>query len=157
MNFENFEKKIENQNFQNHFSPRKKYFIAPIFFLMINLYKYFTHVDFCDSCRKMATFAGGSVSDTLFCIDNLRKFWFFRDFFDILNIQNRFFGKSKFSKSFFSKIFFESDFFWWKIHIKTPLILIFMVIRAKRPVSGTKNRQTSRDLAVSYFLEEWSS
>ena len=32
-----------------------------------------------------------------------------------------------------------------------------MTIRAKRPVSGTKNRQTSRDLQVTYFLEEWSS
>ena len=32
---------FENRNFQNHFSPRKKKFFAPIFFLMKNLYLYF--------------------------------------------------------------------------------------------------------------------
>ena len=102
-------KKSKIENFQNHFSPRKKLFCSNIF-LMINLYKYFTRVDFYDSCGKMAQMAGGSVSDTLFFTDNLRNFWFFGDFFRHFEHRKTIFWKTK----IFKIVFLPEDFFFFK-------------------------------------------
>ena len=116
-------RKNRKSKFSKSFFSQKKSFFAPIFFLMINLYKYFTRVDFYGSCRKIAQNAGGNVSDTPFCIANLQNFRFFWHFFDILNTEHRFFGKSKFSNSFFSKKkkVFQKNFFFgqrfiWKLY-----------------------------------------
>ena len=46
-----------------------------------------------------------------------------------LHLNLIFFENRNFQNHFSPRIFFfESDFFWWKMYIRTPLILVFMVI-----------------------------
>ena len=85
-------------------------------------------------------------------------FDFFAIFFNILNIERRFFGKPNFSKSFFSqkkKYFFI--FFWWSVYIKSSSMLIFMMIEAFWPLRQRKNRQNRPKMQVIRSLAFWSS
>jgi len=85
-------------------------------------------------------------------------FDFFAIFFYILNIERRFFGKTKFSKSFFSqKKKIQKYFFWWSVYIKSSSMLIFMVIGAFWPLRQRKNRQNQPKMQVIRSLAFWSS
>ena len=108
----------------------------------------------------MARKAGGSVSDTIFFIDILRNFRFFRDFFRHFEHRKTIFWKTQIFKIIFlleEKIFFQKYFFWWSVYIKSSSMLIFMVIGAFWPLRQRKNRQNRPKMQVIRSLAFWSS